>query len=388
MINENRNGNSNSNGNDNGTPNVPEGAGPTETPKRIIYPENWTAYNYSQTHEKEKLPILLSSLCLEFLSEEPRTGRGRPPIPLRDAIFIAVYKVYLTLSGRRCWSDMIEAEKKGYIKRLPHFNSIFKVLEKKETTEVLKKLIEETAKPFESLESHFAVDASGFHGTKREYKNDQKPSKDKNEKEEFEHIRVKAHIMIGVESNVITAAEIPYNKYIHDSQLFEILLYTTALQFNIKEISGDKAYCTEKNLQAAVEIGAIPYIAFKSNATTDKGGVWAKYLNLYLNHHDEYMSRYHLRSNIETTFSMVKKKFGKVVRSKTDTAMINEVLAKFLCHNLCCLIEAIYKNIIQPIYWGETARRKEYVDGGNPNYWKEEIFHIWLNGNHDDLEDE
>ncbi len=35
---------------------------------------------------------------------------------------------------------------------------------------------------------------------------------------------------------------------------------------------------------------------------------------------------------------MVKSKFGDAVRSKSETAQINEVLLKFLCHNLCVLI--------------------------------------------------
>ncbi len=46
------------------------------------------------------------------------------------------------------------------------------------------------------------------------------------------------------------------------------------------------------------------------------------------------MRHYHARSLIESTFSMAKAKFGDAVRSKTDTAMVNEVLCKFLCHNV------------------------------------------------------
>jgi hypothetical protein len=37
--------------------------------------------------------------------------------------------------------------------------------------------------------------------------------------------------------------------------------------------------------------------------------------------------------------------------SKTDTAMINEVLSKFLCHNLCCLIQEQTTLGIEPIFW-------------------------------------
>jgi hypothetical protein len=57
---------------------------------------------------------------------------------------------------------------------------------------------------------------------------------------------------------------------------------------------------------------------------------------------------YHQRSNIESTFSMVKAKFGDSVRSKTDTAMGNEVLAIIVCHNVCCLISAMYELGITP----------------------------------------
>jgi hypothetical protein len=49
---------------------------------------------------------------------------------------------------------------------------------------------------------------------------------------------------------------------------------------------------------------------------------------------DEFLGHYHLRSNAESTFSMVKAKFRDHVRSKTDPAMKNEHLAKFLCYNI------------------------------------------------------
>ena len=55
---------------------------------------------------------------------------------------------------------------------------------------------------------------------------------------------------------------------------------------------------------------------------------------------------------------MVKRKFGDTVRSKTDMAMVNEVLCKFLCHNLCCLIQEQCELGIDPIFWqNETQGR-------------------------------
>jgi transposase len=62
---------------------------------------------------------------------------------------------------------------------------------------------------------------------------------------------------------------------------------------------------------------------------------------------------YHKRSNVETCFSMIKRKFGERLRSKTETAQINEVLCKVLCHNLCCLIQSFYELGVSPTFWTE-----------------------------------
>jgi hypothetical protein len=47
---------------------------------------------------------------------------------------------------------------------------------------------------------------------------------------------------------------------------------------------------------------------------------------------------------------MVKSKFGDSVRSKTEVSAKNEVLAKILCHNICCLISAMYELEIDPTF--------------------------------------
>ena len=64
----------------------------------------------------------------------------------------------------------------------------------------------------------------------------------------------------------------------------------------------------------------------------------------------EFNRHYHKRSNVETCFHMMKAKFGDRVRAKTDTAMVNEVLMKVLCHNVCVLIQAMYTLRITPVF--------------------------------------
>lgn len=67
--------------------------------------------------------------------------------------------------------------------------------------------------------------------------------------------------------------------------------------------------------------------------------------------HEEFMAHYHRRSNVETTFSMIKAKFRSAVRSKTPDTQMNEILCKVLCHNLCCVVQSIYELGIEPEFW-------------------------------------
>lgn len=48
---------------------------------------------------------------------------------------------------------------------------------------------------------------------------------------------------------------------------------------------------------------------------------------------------------------MVKRKSGDALRSKGETAMVNEALCKVLCHNLVVLIHEMYELGIDPTFW-------------------------------------
>ena len=62
---------------------------------------------------------------------------------------------------------------------------------------------------------------------------------------------------------------------------------------------------------------------------------------------DDFLQHYHLRSNLESTNNTIKSKFGDYLRSKTETACINEVYLKLICHNICCLIQEAFELGVQ-----------------------------------------
>ena len=116
----------------------------------------------------------------------------------------------------------------------------------------------------------------------------------------------------------------------------------------MQEVSADKAYISADNLRTTTEHGATPYIPFKTNATGKGDELWKKLFHFYSYKREEFLMHYHKRSNVETTFSMIKAKFGERLRSKTETAQINEALCKVLCHNLCCVIHSMYELGVHP----------------------------------------
>jgi transposase len=329
----------------------------TETVKvtRKTYTQDWKAYNTAQTHEKSELQALLYELCQNV--PEPEQQRGRPRLSLSDIIFSSTYKVYSTVSGRRFSTDLREAKARGYLSKLPHYNSVFLYLESEALTPYLYELITLSAQPLKSVESDFAVDSSGFSTGQFMRWFDVKYGK-----EEDRRMWLKLHLMCGTKTNIVTSVEVS-DGYSNDYHHFKPLVNRTAeVGFNMKEVSADKAYLGAENMLTTLRHGAIPYIPFKSNSVGHSHGsygpksqLWTRMFHFYNLHREEFLTHYHKRSNVETTFHMIKSKFGQRLRSKSLTAQINEALCKVLCHNLCVVIQSVHELGITPEFQIEAA---------------------------------
>lgn len=161
------------------------------------------------------------------------------------------------------------------------------------------------------------------------------------------HDWIKIHLMCGVNTHIVTYVEIT-GRHDHDSLQLTPLVDKTAKIFTVKECSADKAYSSHDCHNAIAKVGGRPYIAFKSNVTGAVGGLFQKMFHYYSIKHDEFLMHYHKRSNYESTFSLVKAKFGVHIRDKSDTPQVNEALCKVLCHNLCCVIQSMFEFGIEP----------------------------------------
>ncbi len=303
------------------------------------------SYNAAQTCEKGKFVSLLSDLCRSI--PEPVQDRGRPRLLLSDRVFASAYKVYVGFSARRFSTDLKDAQSRGLIRKISHFNSVNRHLSDPELTEVLKRLVTLSSLPLKSVETDFAVDSSGFSTCRFVRWFNKKYGRETDNRE-----WVKLHLMCGVRTKTVTAVDIS-GWTANDTTYFVPLVQRTAEHFSVKEVLADKAYLSHKNLQAVQSVGATPFVPFKSNTVEPEAGdstAWAQMYHYFMGNREKFLEHYHQRSNVETAYSMMKAKFGDSVRSKSDVGQINEALCKVLCHNLCVLVQAIHELGIEPAF--------------------------------------
>lgn len=222
---------------------------------------------------------------------------------------------------------------------------------KPELTDTLKSLITMSSLPLKAIETDFAVDSSGFSTSRFIRWFNKKYGREVDNRE-----WVKVHLMCGTNTKIVTSVDVS-GWTAHDTNYFVPLLETTAKHFELGNVLADKAYLSRKNFKAVEEVGGMPFVPFKSNTvepTKEEEPIWAQMYYYFMYNRLTFMEHYHMRSNIESAYSMIKAKFGDSLRSKSDTGQINEALCKVLCHNICVLIHAMHTFNIAPVFCAES----------------------------------
>ncbi len=314
-----------------------EGNSTTTKAVKITYTQDWSAYDQAQTQQKELFMKLLNDLCGQI--QQPTYSFGRPKLPLSDMVFASALKVFTTFSLRRFTSDMKTAKELGYIGKVPHYSTVARYMENPDLTPILHELIKLSSLPLATIEQDFAVDSSGFSSSRFDRYFSFKYGRDKSHR-----VWIKAHLISGVRTNIVTGIELTEGNK-GDCPQFKPLVDKTAKNFQISEVSADKAYSSRGNFELVASYGGTAFIPFKSNASGKARGstLWRKMYHYFMLNREEFMEHYHKRSNVETTFHMIKSKFGDSLRSRKKVSQRNEVLLKILCHNIVVLIHEMYE---------------------------------------------
>jgi transposase len=245
-------------------------------------------------------------------------------------------------------------EAKGLVRKAPHYNSVFNVLDREDVTPILKALVAESAAPCRELEQDFAVDSTGI-GTvtyRRWY--DEKYGRERSTAK-----WLKAHAMVGVVTNIITSVEVTAGN-VNDNPQLPALVDETARRFALREVSADMGYSSVKTLEHIESKGAKALVPFKSNAKAmsvthaakaNPSETWSRLYHYFALNRRAFLTAYNKRSNVESTFSAMKRLVGGTVRSKSDRAQMNEALCMCLVYNLTVVVHAIYESGVSVDFW-------------------------------------
>jgi transposase len=324
---------------------------------KITYGQDWKNYTTAQNNEM----IIFDKLLMDLVKviPEPAQQIGRPRLRLQETLFCAIQKVYSQLSSRRACSIYVKAKEHGDIEKSPCYNVVNILLNKENTTPILHELLAVSALSLRSVETTFASDSSGFSTNQfGQYAVEKYGEKKK-------HKWLKAHILVGVKTNIIASARITDENSADSPQFEPMVAEAHQNGFDIKEISADKGYSSRANYNLADEIGATAYIPFRSNATGRSRGsyIWRKMYHFFQFNREEFMLHYHQRSNVESAFNMIKMKFGDKLKSKNFIAQKNELLCRLIVHNIVVLIHEMYELGIVPRFCSKSAMSANKVGG-------------------------
>jgi hypothetical protein len=331
-----------------------------EPRKRKRYPQNDKAYSEARRNEKRHMLPALYTLCdaeglfvPAFRDADEVAKRGRPPILTADVVMANYLRFFRDDTSREMSSEYTDAFEKGYLSRDVHDNSVLSYLQDERLTPVLERLITASAKPLIPLEEFFAADATAFSGDRFARWYDVRQGRVTSQ-----HKWVKLQLMCGVHTHVITAAFALHTDGPDGPHMAELVRRTAAGGFNLMEVSADKGYSSVEAHDIIAAFGAQPYIAFKRVATGWSGGKFGEMFNLFNTDPEGFLDHYHKRSNVETVFSMVERRFGKYLMSRRPISMQNEMLFKLLCHNIGVLIQEMYKHDVEIKFGGRLATTK------------------------------
>jgi len=321
---------------------------------KVDYNQYWADYNLAQSMEMDLFDNFLYQLVSLIEEPEQKTGPGRPHHNLRDLLYCCILKTYGQLSSRRSQHLFHDALQLNHVNKNIHYNAISRTLLDKKLTPILYELVHLSAEPVADIETCFAVDSSGFrcscfgvyHEDKHHVKKERK--------------WLKVHICTGVNTNIVTDVIIT-KEYGADSPQFKKLIRNTAKRFAIEEVSADMAYLSRRNLEIVGQYGGTAYIPFKKNSRSRSRGskLWSRAYHYFQLHKDDFLKHYHKRSNVESTFSAIKKKFGETIKSKNNTAQINEMLCKIIAYNITVLIHEMIQLNNTAEFFSLTGLKKE-----------------------------
>ena len=302
---------------------------------------DWSSYNLAKIKEIEFFLIFVKeAVDMVKLEEDKFKRKGRPSKDAYDLAKVILTQIYFQTGERQASGLASLFKEKLLLSEIPSPRTIGRAYKRAQVKYILEKVFEMTSAPIEKKETSFSADGTGLPlSIKQNYENDRE---DKEKHKGYDKMAVmisnKFHIATAVASKKGTA---------HDSPMFEELIKDTSLRFqNIDEIQLDAGFISRDNCDLITNVGATPYIYPKKGIILRRRGstAWRNMLTELIKNPQDWLRKYHERSNSECYFSAHKRRFAKPLLKKEVESRNVEALGRVTVLNICMLISAYFEH--------------------------------------------
>jgi len=335
----------------------------------IQYPRDWRAVNKYLVDLPRIGPLLIRDLVSGIprpavfvdgilCPAEPR-GPGRPRVEIRDVVHAAILRTFERRTIRGTVEVMERSRDRGLGLDPMHYNTLAEHAADPRLMPILQDLMGATAKVLVPIERNFAIDSTGFttcvyeswNRAKHGYKPPANPEDRGPKAPKRKHRWLKCNACIGTSTHGITAVVITDSR-VHDTKMFAELVHRTVSHgFVPEKFTADAAYINTANIEVVEGVGAAPYIMFKKNMNGKSSPALTRLMAKLTSDPEDYMREYHNRSNVETSFGIMKQQFGGNVNARKPAGQYNELMCKVICHNIARIVHAIHELSISPKFW-------------------------------------
>ena len=305
---------------------------------------NWSAYNEAQINE---INLFLKFICVAVDEVDKKVyspkGTGRPPTPAFELAKVILMQLYFQVNERTA-SGLAELfkEKLG-LTSVPSPRTIGRAYERRDVQHILKTLFEMTSEPIKELETSFSTDATGLSTSiKDNYANDREEV-EKHKKYDKMAVIVSNHFHIATSAAFVDGVA-------NESPMLEpMLLEMNERGFDVDMLCADAGFLSRDNCSAIASVGAAPYIYPKGRINLNQNGhpAWKKMLKELIKDPQDWLEKYHLRSNNEAYFSAFKRRFTKPLFKKRKKGRRVESLGRLIVQNICMLIKAYFEHDVE-----------------------------------------
>ena len=334
---------------------------------------NWAKYDSAQIREMANYLNNLRDIVDEAGNRirsrtiPEKRGPGKPETNPADIAKMLLLQTYTESPNRVAEGLLLLFQEKLGISRHFSYKTIERGYDREKVNEILDEVVAITNECVESEEKTCSFDGTGLsasnkenYADKRQKQNSKKnqkkskPSNDDQSDDSFPITNLTSNrgfsycvMGIGVQYKLISGISVSPDHSVGETTMFPEAYFQTLQSYpNLENVLGDGIYASRWITDLVSKTHLTPYFLPKSNVTFQSKGFTGWYDMLFSLWDDpqRWLEQYHMRSISETVNSMVKCRFGAMLRKKLDPRKATETKLKFVAHDIrrISYIETLY----------------------------------------------